>query len=93
MGWGDRYKEPECPDGTKRYILKDLKDIPIIFSEYFPEWNAKINTGLNITRGIVEANAGFEVAEEAKNVYDNISNLNQSAIIKFKTSSHSSTSF
>jgi hypothetical protein len=38
MGWGDRYKEPECPDGTKRYILKDLKDIPIIFSEYFPEW-------------------------------------------------------
>jgi hypothetical protein len=33
-------------------------------------------TGLNITIGIVEANAGFEVAEEAKKVYDNIAVLN-----------------
>ena len=79
----DKLNREECKDGTSRYFLKDLRHLPLIFDQIFAEWKSKINAGVKIAQGIVEANVGSEVGKKAQKTRDEISNMDRNAFVKY----------
>jgi hypothetical protein len=85
MGWLDRYIEKECPNGTTRLILKEpQKDIPLVFSEYVPEWEFKLSIGLKIAKELITGHASATIKKSAKKLYDEIKEIDATAITLFK---------
>lgn len=85
MGWLDRYKEVPCPNGTVRLVLKEpQKDIPLIFAEYVPEWEFRISLGLKIANELITGKGLAAIKKTAKRLYDEIQDINASALTVFK---------
>lgn len=84
MGPFDDYKKVKCPDGSERYILKRLNNLPRIFGEYVPEWEFKINSGAKAAMELAEANVGLEIKKSAKKLYDKILEIDSTARTLFR---------
>ena len=85
-GWDkltDRLESMTCGDGTKRFWLKDPRDLPVIFDQYFVEWKLKVSAALKLTKETAEANVGTEVGKKAQRTHDEISNMDRSAFAKY----------
>jgi hypothetical protein len=63
--------------------LKDPRDLPLIFDQYFVEWNSKISAGLKISQGIMDANLGTEIGKKAQRTHDEISRMERSTYAKY----------
>jgi hypothetical protein len=91
MGWfvdgidglTDEFVTKKCSDGSKRYILKDPRHLPIIFDHYFVEWKLKVKAALKISKDTANANVGTEVGKKAQQTHDEISNMDRNAFAKY----------
>lgn len=83
MGWftqgydalTDKLELHKCVDGSSRFLLKDPKDLPVIFDQYFKEWKLKINAGLKMSKKLADASFGTEVGQKAQVTHDKISSV------------------